>query len=211
MIITIASTKGGPGKTTLAEVIVASLAAADITVEAIDADPTDTLFRWLTNTYEGPPVPVQRETDAKALVPLMTAAAARAKVVVVDTAGFGNQAALVALVASDAVLIPLAPGEADVTQAISTAGQVRALAEAARREIDFRLVFNRMKPTALAQHATAQVTTLPALKASLSDLVAFGEMGFSGRLPTRGKAAAEAAALVSELRAIGWLPAEVAA
>jgi chromosome partitioning protein len=180
-------------------------------VEAIDADPTDTLYRWISNIYEGPPVPVHRETDPKALVPLMTAAAARVPVVVVDTAGFGNQAALVALVASDAVLIPLAPGEADVTQAIATAGQVRALAEAARRAIDFRLVFNRMKPTTLAQHATAQVTELPALTTSLSDLVAFGEMGFSGRLPTKGKAGAEAAALVAELRVLGWLPAEVAA
>ena len=210
MIITIASTKGGPGKTTLAQLIVAAMAASDVPVEAIDADPTDTLYRWISNTYEGPPVPAHKETDAKALVPLMTAAAARVPVVVVDTAGFGNQAALVALVASDAVLIPLAPGEADVTQAIATAGQVRALAEAARRSIDFRLVFNRMKPTTLAQHAMAQVTELPALKASLSDLVGFGEMGFSGRLPTKGKAGAEAAALIAELRDLGWLPAEVA-
>jgi chromosome partitioning protein len=99
LIVTIASTKGGPGKTTIAEIIVATLAADGIPVEAIDADPTDTLFRWLSNTYEGPPVPVHRETDPKALVPLMTAAAARVSVVVVDTAGFGNQAALVALVA----------------------------------------------------------------------------------------------------------------
>jgi hypothetical protein len=44
------------------------------------------------------------------------------------------------------------------------------------------------------------------LEAGLSDLVAYGEMGFSGRMPT-GKAGAEAAALIAELRAIGFLPA----
>jgi chromosome partitioning protein len=49
---------------------------------------------------------------------------------------------------------------------------------------------------------------LPKLEAGLSDLVAFGEMGFSGRMPT-GKAGAETAALIAELRAIGFLPAQV--
>jgi|SRR4051812_27801150 hypothetical protein len=34
----------------------------------------------------------------------------------------------------------------------------------------------------------------------------YGEIGFSGRMPT-GKAAAEVAALVAELRDLGWLPA----
>jgi chromosome partitioning protein len=38
--------------------------------------------------------------------------------------------------------------------------------------------------------------------------VAYGEMGFSGRMPT-GKAGAEAAALIAELRTIGFLPAAV--
>lgn len=211
MIITIASSKGGPGKTTLAQILVASLAASGVPVEAVDADPTETLSRWLGSTYEGPAVPVRKEADARALVGILTAAAGRVPVVICDTAGFGNQAALTAMVASDAVLIPLAPGEADVTQAIATASQVRALAQAARREIAFRLVFNRMRPTTLAQHAAAQIGELPALKATLSDLVGFGEMGFSGRLPAKGKAAAEAGALVAELRSIGWLPAEVAA
>jgi hypothetical protein len=37
-------------------------------------------------------------------------------------------------------------------------------------------------------------------------LVAFGEMGFSGRMPG-GKAAAEVMALMAELRGLGWLPA----
>ena len=36
--------------------------------------------------------------------------------------------------------------------------------------------------------------------------MAYGEMTFSGRLPAGGKAAAEVAALIAELRGLGWLP-----
>jgi len=39
-ILTIASSKGGPGKTTLAELIVASLASEGLSMAALDADPT---------------------------------------------------------------------------------------------------------------------------------------------------------------------------
>jgi hypothetical protein len=59
--------------------------------------------------------------------------------------------------------------------------------------------------TALSRHAAAEAASLPRLEASLSDLVGYGEMGFSGRLPT-GKASAEIAALMTELRNAGWLP-----
>jgi len=47
-IITIASSKGGPGKTTLAELIAGRLAAEGAKVAALDADPTGGLSRWAT-------------------------------------------------------------------------------------------------------------------------------------------------------------------
>ena len=56
-IITIASSKGGPGKTTLAQLIVGSLAADGVTVVALDADPTGGLSRWASRLYEGQPSP----------------------------------------------------------------------------------------------------------------------------------------------------------
>jgi Mrp family chromosome partitioning ATPase len=45
-ILTIASSKGGPGKTTMAELIVGTLASQGINVIALDADPTGGLSRW---------------------------------------------------------------------------------------------------------------------------------------------------------------------
>ena len=51
-----------------------------------------------------------------------------------------------------------------------------------------------------------ETARLPRLETSLSDLVAYGELSYSGRIPATGIAAAELAALLAELRAKGWLP-----
>ncbi|MFL5289798.1 MAG: P-loop NTPase [Rhodopila sp.] len=205
-IITIASSKGGPGKTTLTQLIVGTLAAEGITVAALDADPTGGLSRWATRLYEGAAFICHHEAEDARLAHLIHRVAQEAEVVVVDTAGFGNRAATVAMTAADGVLIPMVPGEGDVTEAARTVELVAGIASAARRDIPSRVVLNRIRlSTALSKHATTEAASLPKLKACLSDLVAYGEMGFSGRMPA-GKAGAEVAALIAELRDLGWLP-----
>jgi chromosome partitioning protein len=205
-VLTIASSKGGPGKTTLAALIAGSLAAEGVPVVALDADPTGALSRWAGTAYEGATLEVRHETDEERLAHLIGEAAGRAAVVVVDTAGFGNRAATVAMTSADAVLVPMLAGEADVTEAERTVRLVDALAAAARRPIPARVLMNRVRATTLARHAAGEAKALPMLRAGLSDLVAYGEMTFSGRLPAGGKAAAEVAALLAELRGLGWLP-----
>lgn len=206
MIITVASSKGGPGKTTLAQLIVGTLAAEGVAVVALDADPTGGLSRWASRLYEGPPFACHHEAEDVRLAHLIHRVSQEADVVIVDTAGFGNRAATVAMTAADGVLIPMVPGEGDLTEAARTVELVAGVASAARRDIPCRVVLNRVRSsTALSKHAAAESASLPKLKASLSDFVAFGEMGFSGRMPT-GKAGAEVAALMAELRALKWLP-----
>jgi chromosome partitioning protein len=65
-----------------------------------------------------------------------------------------------------------------------------------------------VKRTQLARHAAGEIAkaSLPVLTATLGDLVAYGEMTFSGRVPDQGLAGEELTRLVVELRAIGWLP-----
>jgi chromosome partitioning protein len=81
------------------------------------------------------------------------------------------------------------------------------LARAARRDIPARVLLNRVKRTQLARHAAREIESagLPVLSASLSDLVAYGEMSFSGRVPDQGVAGDEVSRLVAELRALGWI------
>lgn len=207
-VLTIASSKGGPGKTTVAMLLAGSLAEEKLRVVALDADPTQAFARWAANTYEGSPFESHAEADETRLAHLIDATASNADVVIVDTAGFGNRAAAVAMTSADAVLVPALSGEADVTEAEKTIRLAEGLARAARREIPTAILLNRVRRTQLARHAAHEIETagLPRLEASLSDLVAYGELSYSGRIPTIGTAAAEIAALIAELRARGWLP-----
>jgi chromosome partitioning protein len=209
-VLTVATQKGGAGKTLICQVL-ASMLAADMRVVAIDADPTGALSRWASRAYEGSPFETVAEADETRLAHLIAAKADSADLVLVDTAGFGNRAATVAMTSADAVVVPSLVGEADITEAERTIGLVAALARAARRDIPVRVLMNRIKRTTLARHASAEMTAagLPRLNSSLSDLVAYGELTFSGRLPDKGAACSEVEALVKELRTLGWLPKKI--
>jgi chromosome partitioning protein len=206
-VLTIASSKGGPGKTTVAMLLAGRLAAEGMKVAALDADPAGALCRWAQNAYEGPPFTVQAEADETRLAHLIDAESRTADLVLVDTAGFGNRAAAVAMTSADAVMIPTLCGEADITEAEKTVRLVEGLARAARRDIPARVLLNRVKRTQLARHAAREIEAakLPLLASTLSDLVAYGEMTFSGRVPEQGSAAEEVGRLVAELRTLGWI------
>jgi chromosome partitioning protein len=208
-VITIASSKGGPGKTTVCMLLAGRLAHDGLKVAALDADPAGAFIRWATRTYEGAPLfAAEAQAEEARLAHLIDAQSQTADVVLVDTAGFGNRAASVAMTSADAVLIPALSGEADVTEAENTVRLVEGLARAARREIPARVLLNRMKRTQLARHAMRELAALPLLTSTLADLVAYGEMTFSGRVPEQGTAAGdEVFRLVAELHGLGWIPA----
>ena len=207
-VLTVASSKGGPGKSTICELLAGALASSCELV-VLDADPTQALSRWASGAYEGPAFRAIAEPDETRLAHLIAEHSEAADLVLVDTAGFGNRAATVAMTSADAVLVPTLAGEADITEAEKTVRLVEGLARAARRDIPTRVLFNRVRRTTLSKHADTELTRakLKRLDASLSDLVAFGELSYSGRIPTGGPAGSELGALVSELQSLGWVPA----
>jgi chromosome partitioning protein len=176
-------------------------------VVALDADPTEAFSRWAANAYEGPAFETHAEADETRLAHLIDLKAGAADVVIVDTAGFGNRAAAVAMTSADAILVPTLSGEADITEAEKTVRFAEGLARAARREIPTAVLLNKVRRTQLARHAAREIESagLPRLAASLSDLVAYGELSYSGRLPQIGPAVAEITELLAELRQRGWL------
>ena len=209
MILTLTSRKGGCGKTVLAMVIAAALAEQGVDVALLDADPNGSAYRWATDILRAPTIRAYAEADAERLADLLPTLAERHAGVVADTAGFGNQAATVAAAAADLVLVPVAPGEADVMEAQRTVAYVAGLARSTRRTIPARIVVNRVRRnTTLARHVAAEIERLglPRLDTTISEAVAYGEMSFSGALPAAGTAAEEVAALMAELRGQGWLP-----
>ncbi|MDN3563143.1 AAA family ATPase [Paeniroseomonas aquatica] len=209
IIVAVASNKGGAGKTTLCQVVAGYL-AGQCRVAVIDADPEQSLSRWVKQTYEGPPIDVHAEGDETGLASLIGTVADSCDLLIIDTAGFANRAALVAMTACDLVLVPCLSAEADLAGTEKTVRMVAGLAKAARRQIDVRVLLNRTKArTELWRHAVAELerSGMPMLTTKLSDLVGYGELTYSGRLPAKASPArAEIVALVDELRASGWLP-----
>jgi chromosome partitioning protein len=211
-VLTIASSKGGCGKTTIATCLAAALAGEGLDVGLLDADPNGGAHRWAMSTYTGPKVASYAEPDKDRLADLLPVLADRHAMLIADTAGFGNLAATICMVGADAILIPVSPGEGDVVEARKTVGFIEGLARTARRAIPARIVPNRIRRgTTLSRHTLSEIEalSLPRLQTALSEAVAYGELGFSGAIPIAGTAAAEIAALVAELRSHGWLPAHV--
>jgi chromosome partitioning protein len=128
---------------------------------------------------------------------------------VVDTAGFGNQAAAAAIASADAVIVPMLASRADIAEATRTVRLTEGLARAARRDIPARVLRNKVNArTAVAQHAREEVESagLPLLTTVLSQVVAFTELSHNGRLPRQAPASVEIERLVDELRSLAWLP-----
>lgn len=207
-VLTLASRKGGCGKSMLAMLISTALADRGVEVALLDADPNGSVQRWATVLRTGPKIHAYAEADAEKLAELLPTLIQRHAVVIADTAGFGNQAATVAMAAADLVLVPVAPGEADIIEAKRTVEFVRSLALSVRRSIPAWIVANSLRHTTLSRHVIAELDRLglPRLRATLSHATAYGEMGFTGALPASGLAARETASLLRELQEQAGLP-----
>jgi chromosome partitioning protein len=207
MVLTISSRKGGCGKTVLAMILAATL-AEDGDVALLDTDPNHAAHRWATDTRK-PPIQAYAEADVERLADLLPTLAERHELLIIDTAGFGNQAAMVAAAGADLVLVPVTPGEGDLVEAQRTVCYVEGLGRSTRRAIPVRVVANRLRrATTLSRHVLAQLSALglPRLETTLSESVSYGEISFSGVLPSDGTSATEIAALIAELREGAWLP-----
>jgi chromosome partitioning protein len=189
-----------------------TLAADGLRVAVVDADPNRAYTSWANEAYEGSKVDVRAEADEARLADAIDDLAPISDLVLIDTAGFGNRAALLAIAAADAVLVPCTPSRADIEQAAKTLQLIEGAARAARRPIPARVVPSRIKAsTAVSKHSLAELdaSELPRTIAALGDRVAFAEMTFSGRVPiVTSEAGQEIAILIAELRTLGWLPKE---
>lgn len=212
-IVTIATQKGGAGKTTLARVLSADLARRGRRVAVIDADPNRGFTEW-AELYTGPAMTFRAEPDEKELANLPADLAETHDVVVIDTAGFGSRSMLVAIGAADGVIIPCMPDRGSVREAEQTAVWVRNLSRSTRREIQFRVVMTGFDIRRAAdRHALNQAQNelaLPFLKAVLSDRTAYQASSWSGAAPSDGVIGREAAILTDEIASLNWFSGGVA-
>lgn len=207
-VITVATSKGGAGKTTLAQLLAGTLAGKGFRVAAIDADYNHSLADWV-RTFGRYPITIETELNETRIIPLAERLAESHDVVVIDTAGAAMQATVFAIGCADLVLIPCQLSSADVVEAAKTRRLVASAAAMTRQDIPTRVVLTDFQArTVVAGHVERELAAcgLEVMDAKLHRLVAFKEMTFTGEVPTDGPAAAQVEALMAEIAAFGALP-----
>lgn len=205
-IVTIASAKGGCGKSALTTILAVNLATCGYKVAVVDSDPNRGFIDWHRDAYEGPALTVTAEGSHLEIVDHAQRSAEDHDVTLIDTAGFSNQCSAMAMGTADLVLIPVLPDRQSVIEGMRAAKHVASFSKASRRAIPFRIVLSRWTPKGLVERALIgdlAAAGLPILEQHLSDLSDFRKFTVSGAVPVTGRIAEQANAIIRELTAIG--------
>ena len=207
--VTIASSKGGAGKTTIARLLLRHALRCGYRAAAIDSDLNQALTNWIRRFSV--PVDVRKGIDETGIIPTVRELEAGQDLVVVDTAGTAAQATVFAIGAADLVLVPLKLSDGDMLEAVKTMALIRSTSTMMRREIPARLVLTGFKPNALvAKHVVQEIERmgLQETRTRLHDLVGYIDMTHSGIVPVGSAVDAQASALFHEaLELMGIAPA----
>lgn len=183
LVLSFVNLKGGVGKTTLAYNVAACLHAAGRRVLLVDADAqasaSAVAARAAERGVDAPPVAALSAATLMRDVPRL--GEGRDVVVIDGPARLGSESRA-AMLASDLVVVPLAPGALDLWAASET---VRVLMDARtmRPELDAVAVLNKSDRTTLARFAlkAAGELGLPLLGTAVRSRVVFGESLLAGQ------------------------------
>ena len=205
-VITLATSKGGAGKSTLARSLAAHWYTLGHRPALVDADPQRTLANRHPAKLPGLPIIAEPEERVSEVIEELRA---RHAPVIVDTAGFRNRTTIGALVATDLAIIPLKPAVEDVDAAIATYDLIQEInqtEERAGRPIKMAMVLTMtMRGTVISRHVRLHLNSAgyPLINAEMPNRVAYPEAGIDGMSPILvepdGAAARDIAAIVHEI------------
>lgn len=203
-IITLCTSKGGTSKTSLTASLL-SYWRKNYQVAAVDADPNCNLSRWL-DKGSLKDIPHIAEIDEGNLIQTIEDIGTDKDIVLVDIAGFGNQAMVYAIGISDLVIIPSRPSEDDVLEALKTKKVVENAGKLTRRDIDYQVVLTQVKlGTLVLTHTLKQFDAfnVPLFKTRIANRTIYQTSRFSGETPITaefsGKASYEIISLAKEI------------
>lgn len=203
--ISIASAKGGCGKTTLAILLGAEFALEGYTVALLDCDANQhaTAFGKKADLPGFAVVPSIDEGNVLAAL-----RKADADVVFIDLPGGSSTLALKALQRTNFCLVPCQVSLPDVRDAVKTLSQIDDAEELARADIPRSLIWMRVLPgfeSRVSRHVreSVQGKDLPVFSTALLERAAFRELHLTGKTPRqvdpKGATAANVSAITQEL------------
>ncbi|WP_032114118.1 ParA family protein [Candidatus Paracaedibacter symbiosus] len=207
-VITLATSKGGAGKSTLARNIAAHWLNVGMRVAVIDADPQGSIIK---------------RHDPNGLLSKLVVIAQPEEIVdstinelktdydyiIVDTGGFRNRTTVKALISTDLAIIPLKPSADDVAGALETHNLIKEINKTPERlsnPIRYKMIITMSQQgTVIARHVRSELEQIGylVLKAEMYHRVAYPEAAIKGLSPCitdpEGAAARDIAQIISEV------------
>ncbi|QDG75016.1 ParA family protein [Labrenzia sp. PHM005] len=205
-VLTIASLKGGSGKTTLASCLAVHWQLKGLNPLLVDADPQRSIVRLAERDQALANVKVleQAETNVWSKVEQHSVSHG---ITIIDTPGFDSEITISALAVADIVLIPVKASPLDVDRMMDTVGTlmngVKGWAPTFRC-----LLTQTVKGSVISRHVRAELEDggFPLLSSEMPNRVAYAEAGLYGATPSMiepaGPAARDIAAIAEEALAL---------
>jgi chromosome partitioning protein len=206
-VVSLASAKGGCGKTTLAILLAAEFALDGYRVALLDCDLNQHASAFGLKA-KMPGLSVLPDVGEADILKTLRKAEADNDLVLIDLPGGSSTLAIKALQRSHFVLIPTQPSLPDAKDAMKTVAQVEDAEELARSPIPRALVWTRFLPgfeSKVARHVRQSLEgqAVPIMRAALMERAAFRAIHLTGQVPRQlepsGMAATNVTAIMTEL------------
>lgn len=213
IIITVASPKGGCGKSTTTILLAGTIAAKGLSCHIIDLDQNRSVYRWHTS-HKAPVDNVTVSTvdanDFTNHLKEVVQYSSPPDFVINDVAGSHDKAMIAAMVRSHIVIVPSQPSEPDLNEAIRAIKDLKDLGEGIRRDIPYRLLLTSFEPLdpQYQRHIVEEIARhkLKRFDTVLTKRAAYREIFLTGKIPQQlnpnrggvGKAIAELEQLYAE-------------
>jgi chromosome partitioning protein len=202
-IITVATMKGGSGKSTVASCLAVYWHLRGRHPTLIDADPQRSIMRLAARerALGGVSLIEDATPDASNTARRL---AAGGDLVIIDTPGFRSKTTLNCLAAADFLLIPVKPSPFDVDRMLDTLSILTDRADG-QRPLFRCLLTQTTRDSVIARHIRSELADagLPVLRSEMTNRVAYPEATLWGATPNliswKGPAAREIATIADEV------------
>jgi chromosome partitioning protein len=205
-IITVATMKGGSGKSTVASCLAVHWRLARLTSAIVDADPQASVARLAARELCLGGVPVMADASASAPDTARRLAESNA-VVIIDTPGFQSDTTAACVATSDILLVPIKASPLDVDRMLDTL-DVLLKGRSGGRPILKGVLTQTTRDSVVAKHIRSELIQggVALLENEMTNRVAYPEAALWGATPSlmnhQGPAAREIAAIADEIYAV---------
>ena len=205
-IITVATMKGGSGKSTVASCLAVYWHLAGRKPTLIDADPQHSIARIAARERALGGVPVVEDATAESSNTARRLAQSSG-LVIIDTPGFRSKTTLDCVAAADFVIVPLKASPFDVDRMLDTLSILTDRNDG-RRPLFRCLLTQTTRDSVIARHIRSELVEagIPVLRNEMTNRVSYPEATLWGATPNlidrRGSAAQEIAAIADEIDSV---------